>query len=313
MPRFLASFAPLCAFFFLYARLPCEAVSFDTSLGPNELYAEFEDPYYFSAGLYCSLSKNPIPTLDTISELVVYRHLRKNLLKPNCFLVEIGVYPLPLAGVAAKAWAPAQYRRARIGDVNVIRTITESMDFKEPWSLSFFFGHMVFFKKDNVKVNGHGNIGLLCTYGNYHIKDNLLYPDNWGEFELKVKLDKSGNDRQYATSYRVGSRIHDNKEIKDFFYLGLTRDRTDFIEPCFSLIRNANLQLRGDCSFQPLKVLSLSVEAGKKRPFRWKKTTYAFGLSLGVTWNVNNAYSGKLGEGFKPNGIVPIIRPMLKF
>ncbi len=60
-------------------------------------------------------------------------------------------------------------------------------------------------------------------------------------------------------------------------------------------------------------MLSVTVEAGKKRPFTWKKRTYVFGLSLGATVNITNAYSGALWRGVKPNSIAPIIRPMLKF
>jgi len=313
MPR-LTSLASMYAFFSV-ALLWREsaAVSFDKAFGANELYVELEDPYYFSSGLYCSLFKDPIPTLDTISERYVYRRLVRNCLRPNTFLAEIGMYPLPLAGVAAKSWAPRYYKKAGAGEANIVRALTESIDFKEPWSLSIFYGHMAFFKEKNGVIDGHGNIGLLCTYGYWHIKDNALYPDHWGEFELKIKLDKSGDGRQYGSSYRIGARVHGNADIKNFFYCGFNRDRTDFSEPVLSFIKNTNLQVRGDCAFTPLEVLSISIEAGKKHPFKWKKHSYAVGLSLGVTWNLKNAYSGKLGEGFRPRSVSPLIRPMLKF
>jgi len=309
-----SSLALACALFSLIVLWrDCFAVSFDKAFGVRELYVELDDPYYCSAGLYSPLGGNPIPTLDTIGERVVYRRLLRNAWRPNCFLAEIGVYPLPLAGVAAKKWAPTYYKKAGAGEANIVRAVTESFDFKEPWSLSLFIGNMVFFKEKSGSIDGHGNIGMLCTYGYWHIKDNGLYPDHWGEFEWKIKVDKSGSGRQYGNSYRFGARIHSNPEIKNYFYCGLNRDRTDFFEPVFSFIKNTNLQVRGDCGFTPLELLSISVEAGKKHPFRWGKHSYAVGLSLGATWNLKNSYSGKLGEGFRPNSVSPIIRLMLKF
>jgi hypothetical protein len=308
--RFLAGAGFIIAAIAVQPALP---LSVEKPFGNNVIYTEFSDPYYVSSGLYMSLLKSAIPTLDSTGEKTVYRHLLGNIVAPNCFLVEIGTYPLPLAGVAAKAWAPRYYKRAKIGNTNVVRTLTESIDFKEPWSLSMFLGNMFFFKQRNQTINGHGNIGFLCTYGYYHIKDNSLYPDHWGEFEAKLKLDKDGKDRQYGISYRIGARLHSNQDIKDFVYIGFKRDRTDFSEPSFSLYKNTNVQLRTDCSMQPVELLAITLEAGKKKPFKWHNHTYAVGLSVGVTWNINNAYSGELGKGFVQNSFTPIIRPMLRF
>ncbi|MGB7566382.1 MAG: hypothetical protein WBM07_00865 [Chitinivibrionales bacterium] len=301
-----------CLFLLILSR-QATPVSFEREFGNKELYVELEDPYYFPAGLYSSLTKDPIPTLDTIYERPLYRHLLYNAFRPNCFLVEIGTYPLPLAGVAAKRWAPTYYNKARIGETNLVEAITESINFKEPWSISMFFGHLVFFKSKAGSLDGHANIGLLCSYGYYHIKDNDLFPDNWEEFEAKIKVDKKGSQRQYGNSYRIGSRIHGNPDIKNEFYVGLNRDRTDFNEHGFSFIKNTNMQVRYDMSFKPLQPLSLMMEAGKKFPFRTKKNAYEAGLSLGATWNINSAYSGQLAYGFKRNSLTPVIRPMLSF
>jgi hypothetical protein len=288
-------------------------ISFEKDFGNNQLYAELDDPYYFCSGAYLSLSKNPIPVLSGASETQVYSHLLSSAARPNSFLVEVGVYPLPLAGVAARSWVPNYYPRVAIAGVNLVRAFTESVNFTEPWSVSVFAGHVVSFKAEDSSVQGHGNIGLLCSYGYYHIKDNTLCPDHWGEFELKLKVDKGGKDLQYATSYRIGTHLHSSRDIRDIIYVCLRRERTDFVEKGFSLIRNTNFELRGDLSYQPLQVLSLSAEAGKKYPFKVGKHSYVVGLSLGLTWNINNPYDGALAEGFAINTVSPIIRPLLTF
>ena len=315
-PRLEKAFETIFAWGCFFLLAPPEGafpVSFDKDFGNKELYVELEDPFYFPAGLYCSLTKDPIPTIETIYEGPLYRHLLRNALRPNCFLVELGAYPLPLAGVAMKKWAPNYYNKTWIGETNLVRAITESMNFKEPWSISVFFGHLVFFKNKTNALDGHANIGLLVSYGYYHIKDNGLFPDNWEEFEFKIKVDKKGLQRQYGSSYRIGSRVHGNSDIKNEFYLGLNRDRTDFDEHGFSFIKNTNMQVRYDMSFKPLQPLSLMIEAGKKLPFRIKKNTYEVGLSLGAAWNINSAYSGQLAYGFKRYSLTPVIRPMLNF
>jgi hypothetical protein len=251
--------------------------------------------------------------MDRPGEGPLYRYLFEHAFNPNSLLFEVGTYPLPLAGAAVRKWAPRPYSQSSIAGTNVIRAVTESLDFKEPWSFSMFFGHVVDFKTAGGQVEGHGNIGTLFTYGYYHIKDNVLYPDHWGEVELKLKVDKKGNDLQYATSYRIGTRLHSYADIKDLFYIGLRRARTDFVEKGFSLIRNTNYQLRVDCSYVPVQVVAISLEAGKQYPFTVRKHTYVLGLSLGATLNFKSAYRGMLADGFQPYRVEPIIRPLLVF
>ena len=291
----------------------CFPLAFEQEFGNNSFYAEFEDPYYVCSGLYLSLSDVAIPKLAARSELQIYNQMLASAFEPNIFLIEAGAYPLPLSGVAARSWLPDYYAQATIANTNIIRAITESVNFKEPWSVSFFAGHLANFADADSTVKGRANIGLLGSYGYYHIKDNQLVGDHWGEFELKLKVDRNGIDRHYATSYRIGSRVHSNQDILNIFYIGLKRDRTDFDEEGFSLIKNTNIQVRADFSLQPLQALMLTLEAGKKYPFKVDGKTYMIGLSIGFTWNINNPYAGELGAGFIQNSIGPVINPMIKF
>jgi hypothetical protein len=36
-------------------------------------------------------------------------------------------------------------------------------------------------------------------------------------------------------------------------------------------------------------------------------------MSLGVTWNINNPYSGRLADGFTPGSFSPLINPVIRF
>jgi hypothetical protein len=291
--------------------VPCQGVSFTRAAGNHELYVELEDPYYFCTGLYYSLRADGIPALGLIDEWPLYRRLLNSWYQPNCLVLEAGVAPMPLMGVAVKQGAPAQYQKAVLGNVNLINAMTESVDFKEPGSFSVFVGHMLAFKSSGAVPEGNAVIGFLASYGCYHIHNNDLLADHWGELEAKLKVVKKGTERRYATSYRIGTRLHSHADVKDLFYVSLKRDRTDFSGGAFSLIRNTNAQIRCDCSYQPLQVLSVFVEAGKKFPFRVKNHSGAVGLSLGVGVYLNSAYSGIYAQEFTAVRFSPVIRPLL--
>lgn len=298
----------------LWLSASVSALQVEKSLGPHEFCAEFADPYYAATGLYFSLTNKPMPSLDsTAGESRAYGYLLRHALRPSMFLVEVGVYPLPLVGVAAKEWGPSVYNRAVIGKTNLIQMFTGSVNFKEPWSVSAFLGNAVKFCGSGATTEGRGNIGYLATYGYYHIKDNTIYPDHWGEFEAKIKIDRGGKERKFATSYRIGGRIHSNPDIRDLVYVSLFRNRTDFEEKRFSFINNTNFQIRGDVGFRRFELLRLSLEAGKKYPLHLGKKELAIGLSLGITYNAANPYCGAMGEGFVPRTLSPIVRPLIQF
>jgi hypothetical protein len=288
-------------------------LAYTKQFGPNELYLEIVDPYYAAAGTYFSLSGRPMPNLDTASEADVYSFLARNAFKPSFFLAEAGVFPFPCGGIALKKWRRKFYDNATIDSTNVVRALTESVNFKEPWSASVFLGNVVKFRSEKGGSEGTGNIGVLASYGNYHIKDNDLLRDHWGEFELKLKVDKSGATLRYSTSYRLGGRLHCHPDIRHLMYLSLMRNRTDFKKGGFWLTRNTNFQVRSDWAFHPAEVLGVSVEAGRKFPFKIRSHDFAAGLSFGVTWKIGNPYTGPLGAGFVRNDLSPIIKPLIQF
>lgn len=283
------------------------------SIGPNEFYAEFKDPYYIATGMYFSLTKSAMPSLSIDEESDLYRYLVQNALRPTFFLIEVGGYPMQLAGAAIRKWAPQQYPKATIAGINMVEALTRSFNFPEPWSVSAFLGHVVKFTGNSGGNEGKGNIGILATYGNYHILQNVVYPDHWGEFELKMKIDKAGSDRRYAMSYRIGGRVHSHEEIKSVVYAGLRRDRTDFSEPVFSFIKNTNFEVRVDLQARPVQFMRLSAEAGKKFPFTRHDKKFAVGLSLGCAWNAITPYTGALGAGLGANSLSVLCTPLLCF
>ena len=305
---------PCSAFFLLlFLALRVFPISFEKPIGNHSFYAEFNDPYYISSGIYLSLTGSNMPSLNARRESDIYRYLAQHAFEPTSLLFELGGYPMQAAGAAVRYRAPDYYQRLSWNNINAVKTITASMNFPEPWSVSAFLGHVVQIQGDSAKPAGKGNIGLLCSYGNLHIKDNLLYHDNWGEFEAKLKVDKSGQKTNYSMSYRIGARVHGNPDIRSLTYLGLRRERTDMEDKGFSLVRNTNFDIRTDYAFSPLQFTRLDVEAGKKVPISIGKYRMAIGLSLGFIWDAGTIYRNGLKGDFKPGQVSPIANPLVRF
>ena len=291
-----------------------DALTVSKPFGNHEFYAEFNDPYYIASGFYFSLSHAPAPVMERSGEAAIYRHLLKNTLRPNTFLVELGGYPLQCAGAALRAWAPRYYDKADLGWVHLVQAVTASINFPEPWSISAFLGHTGKFLGPDSAVEGHGHIGLLISYGNWHIRRDVILDDHWVEAEAKLKVDKAGSDRKYATSFRAGVRGHGSYDVKDSWYVSLRRDRTDFVEERLSLVKNTNFELRGDFALAQAQVIALTLEVGKKSPFTTRKRkTVVAGVSLGATCWLNNPHRGVFETDFEKNSVGFIFRPLVHF
>jgi hypothetical protein len=283
----------------------------DSTFGKDAFSMEFSDLYYFAFTYYISLTGKPFPKLDTVKESIVYHHLLSNSWKLNCLLFSLGIYPAPIVGAAIKAWAPHLYNRTNFLGFNFTRFLTESVDYAEPWSISVFLGNVFFFKEQG-EITGQGSIGLLSSYGYYSIVINTFYPDNWGEFEAKLKVDKSNPGTQYSISYRIGGLIHSNHDFRNIIYFGFRHDRTDWVEHGFSFIKNTILELRTNIAFNPLNVVLFTADVGKKWPTHLFNHRVALGVALGVIWYIKDPYRGELGRSFQLNAL-PIISPRLNF
>ncbi len=146
------------------------------------------DPYYSAVGVYNSLTGKPIPHLEVDSELEIYKELVTNFYKPRTLILEASLNPLPYAGTLIRKHQRDFYDDAQLtSNFNAVQAVTAG--FEEPWALSLFLGNVVSFDTINKSFKGkrNGYSGLLLSYGNYHIKDNMLIKDSWLEMEGKLK------------------------------------------------------------------------------------------------------------------------------
>ncbi len=288
---------------------------------PPEERTTFElelDPYYSAYGIYRSLTGLPIPHLEARNELEIYRELISKFYQPRTLVLEASFNPLPYAGTLIKKNARDFYDDMRwTSNFNAVQAATAG--FEEPWALSLFLGNVVSFDTINRSFQGkrNGYSGMLFSYGNYHIKDNVLVKDDWLEVEGKLKGEQILADRSLRWSFRGGMKFHGNRYIADSFYIGFRRSRTDFKENGRDnfWLHNSGFEYVSDFSQKKLEPIRHYLVVDKKFPA--KNSRVAFTLGLGFVWTADKKYSGPLSSSASgtrtPNSFQFILRPDLEF
>lgn len=203
------------------------------------------DDYYSNVGYYQSLTNQPIPEVDVDDETSTYNLMLDSItLVPRFMLLEVGVYPLPIAGAYVKKNHPDTFDDLSIGDFNIIQSITAGYD--EPYALSLFFGSIVRFvnQGEERKVKNRGYTGFLLSAGDQHIVQNTLVDDNWFELEWKIKGDQDFEEKTLSWSLRFGTKIHGHPDITDVIHIGLRRNHLDTASNDISWFQNADIDFK---------------------------------------------------------------------
>lgn len=284
------------------------------SPGEPARWADFSfelDAYYTSASMTLPLTETPVPNLGEMSETEIYRYLLPRSFLPRFVTLEASLYPMPILGVYLLKNHPTTYENGDIGsDFNLIESVTAG--FREPYALSLFTGTVADFARPGESRKGANRayIGYLFSYGNRHIKDNVLIDDHWFEAEWKLKGDRDFGFEQLRWSFRLGARLHENQEITDTIYLGLRRSNIDFRASALSLIKNTSVSLMTEFSATSGEFLRQEVVIGKNYPL--ESLGVALALDLGGIWQSGSGYSGALGAEAADNFIL-VFRPNIKF
>lgn len=269
------------------------------------------DAYYTSASLTLPLTVTPVPNLGEMSEAEIYRYLLPRSFLPRFVTLEASLYPMPILGVYLLENHPTTYANADVAsEINLIESITAG--FREPYAISLFTGTVADFARagESRKGENRAYIGYLFSYGNRHIKDNVLIGDHWFEAEWKLKGDRDFGVETLSWSFRLGTRIHENREITDTIYLGLRRSNIDFRVSALSLLKNSSVSLMTEFAATSGEFLRQEVVVGKTYPL--ESLGVALALDLGGIWQSGSGYSGNLGADAADNFIL-VFRPNIKF
>ena len=294
-----------------YNSAVAEEMSHEEEQSKAEVLWEF-DPYYTNVSANIPLTNQPIPTINSASEAVIYRELVRDSLVPRFMLLEVSAYPLPLLGTYLKRRTPELYEKGRIGNssINVFESVTAG--FQEPWAVSAFFGNIAKLVRpgDDRIGSNMGYTGYLVSAGAKHIKNNLLIDDIWHELEWKIKGKREYPDEKISWSFRFGGKFHRNPDVADVYYLGIFRSNLDINAPVLRWLQNSTVDMKIHFALKNSKPVREELIVGKKFPVREKG--YAPTLDVGLVWESPDEYSGQLRD-CPGNTLTLVVRPSLQF
>jgi len=271
------------------------------------------DLYYTYLSFAKTLTVKKIYQIEK-SEFDLYKKLFFNSLSPQTFLFETFISPLPVVAYYTKTHHKTIYDNFDAGEnFNLLNILTAGEE--DPWGISLFVGNIVPFLPPG-KRHGYSGVaysGFLFTIGNKHLKDNLLYDDDWFQFEWKIKGIKITRFNKKKWSFRMGLKFHDNKMISDTFYLSLFRDRIDYIKRKFGLWRNSTFDLYLGVRKNDLKPTKVLFLFGKNFPKVIKRKIVVYTVNAGILWEGANKYSDVLKEEKEMPSLQFILRPSIKF
>lgn len=270
------------------------------------------DAYYSNVSVFIDLdSEHEITDATSYSEAKIYTDLFLNLLSPNIFLVEASLHPMGVGGLYFRQNYGDMYEKSKVENFNLVKAVTAG--FEEPYSLSFFVGNMMVFKnKENDYIGkNRAYTGLLVSMGDYSIKDNLAHWDRWVNFEFKLKGTREKANRDLDWSFRVGSRVHENKEFTNTLYVGARRSSIDYQKSVWSFLFNSAFSSMLSVSADTFELTEAEIMLEKKWPLAWSQKM-SFGLGLGYLYNSGEKYRGSLSQEGVDNHQL-MFRPNLKW
>jgi hypothetical protein len=282
------------------------AVAAEPAAGP-ELVPELT-AYYTSLGLYVPLAGEAIPDYSGDDELELYRELLLSSLRPQLLLLEASVYPMPLLGTWIRRHEPGLYADAQLrGDINLVESA--SAGFPEPAALSIFLGSAMNLVRPGERRVGtnKGHVGYLASYGDRHIRRNVLIDDDWYELEWKLKGEREFADEHLSWSFRLGTKQHGDPDIADVVYVGLRRGNIDWHGPFLDWLTNSAASFKVEAASDGIARAQLLVE--KRYPLEgWG---FAVAVETGVLYEGARAYRGTLRD--EDDGLIFVLRPNIAF
>ncbi len=254
------------------------------------------DAYYSNVSMFIDLdTEEEIVDATSYSEAQIYTDLFLNSLSPNIFLVEASLHPMGIGGLYFRQNHGEMYEKSKIEDFNLVKAVTAG--FEEPYALSFFVGNMMIFKnqEDDSIGKNRAYMGYLVTIGDYSIKDNLAHWDRWFDFEFKLKGTREKENRDLDWSFRLGSRVHENKDFTNTLYVGARRSSIDYQKSVWSFLYNSAFSSMFSVSADTFYLTEAEVMLEKKWPLSWSKKM-SFGLGLGYLYNSGTKYRGALRD-----------------
>lgn len=270
------------------------------------------DAYYSNASIFIDLDpEHNITDATDYNEVEIYTKLLLSSFSPNIMLFEASLHPMSIVGLYFRDSHEDIYDESQLDGFNVIKSVTAG--YEEPYSVSFFIGRMMVFKNkedDHIGKN-RAYMGTLVTYGNMTIKDNVAHKDNWLTLEFKLKGTRALKNRDLDWSFRVGARVHDNKEFVNTLYVGARRSSVNYKKSAWSFVDNSAFSTMLAVNAETFSLTDAEAMVDKIWPLPWSEKM-SFSLGIGYLFNSGEKYRGDLKEEGVNNHQL-IFRPNIKF
>ncbi len=276
---------------------------------------EFEielDAYYSNISWTFALTDTPVPNAKDKSEMQIYYDLLKNSFPPRFIIFELSVNPMPLLGVYLKDQERDFYKDSTVEGINMVDAITAGFDV--PYAASLFIGNTVKFTEPGaLKAGGNrAYSGFLLSFSDQHIKENVLVNDKSYEVELKILGSRPLTDYKLKWSYRIGMKLHENRDVTDSVYIGFRRSRLDFESDALSILNNSAIEVKSTFDINGYNPIEHILYFEKKFPVEWWGKKLGLNFGLGYLYQGPDKYRGSLKtEGVDTDRL--IIRPNIQF
>ena len=282
---------------------------FVNSNAENLVEYDYEiDAYYSNVSAFIDLEPDKeITNAINMSEREIYTHLFLNTFNPNIMLFEASVHPMGIAGLYFRSKHESLYNESSIDNFNMLKAVTAG--YEEPYSFSFFIGRMMVFQntKDDKIGKNRAYLGTLVTVGDYSIKDNVAHYDKWVNIEYKLKGTRIKEEADLDWSFRLGMKLHANRDFANTIYIGARRKSVDYKKTSLSFVYNSAFSTMLAVSEDTYRLTEGELILEKSWPIRWSEKL-SFGLGIGYLFTSGEKYNGKLrDEGINNHQL--ILRP----
>ena len=311
---------------FLSSRIFCQNITIHAKpLGYHlggQITFDIYKPY---TSIYLNMKRLQKPViLQKGEEGEIYARLGKRLIFPVYLLFQLTGYPLSALSSYFETDRYNAFNRFKLySNFNVLRSV--GVGFEEPYAFSIFLGNVLFLaykdsSENRLRQSGSALAGFLISTGKHQIYNNIYLHDGWYQIELMLigNLNEPKR-RKISWNFRIGTKLHQNKFLRDSFTLSIERSHSDWRSTGWSLVKNSIFKYQAHLpipwSEDRTPAASHLITYGKKFPINLFHQKVFFVLGFGMRWEWVRFYDHNLNQ-FDPDPksqLIWLIQPNVEF
>ncbi len=282
-------------------------------LGREAALTVVGEPYRAFANYYLALVQRDELAVWDNQEVVLYRDLLVDSIKPEFLLAELTVYPVDWFASETQTYNNQWYQKLNIpSGGNLLAILSDGI--QEPWSVSIFAGMLRTYWELNddyeLQPVASGLAGPVLTGGWQQIFDGYLVRSDWARLEWKLKGEQSAGTRQQHWDLKLGFRWFGITDLDNVLTLSLNRGKYESHSHSWRLSHNSETMLEWQIVPARLQTTRVIFAYGKYLPVR----KLLLGLKAGIQYENRRRYVPSTGfsKHYKDD-ITLILHPVIIF